>query len=303
MLSPIDRNRVWIFLGFAYGIAILTALVIYFTGGLANSLKLSATVTLAGILLPSAYMFAPALANIAARLITHEGWSDTMLRPRIRGNVRSYLAAWFYPAVATILGGLLFYLLFPRTLDLSLPYLRGLLELSPSPQAANANPWAVVAQQSAFAILLAPWINMLFAFGEEFGWRAYLLQKLLPLGQRKALLLMGLIWGVWHWPVIFMGYEYGFKYWGAPVVGPLLFLLFTFSLGVFLAWLTQRSASVWPAALGHGAVNATAGLMLLYYAKAQPNLLLGPAPIGIIGMLPFLAVALLIFFTPGAVKS
>ena len=31
----------------------------------------------------------------------------------------------------------------------------------------------------------------------------------MPLGARKTMLIMGVIWGVWHWPVIAMGYNYG----------------------------------------------------------------------------------------------
>lgn len=297
MQPVIDRKRILIFLAFAYGIAIVTALVIYATGGLDNSPLLMTNLTLAGALMATFYMFAPSIANIATRLITREGWSNTHLRPNFRRGWRYYLAAWFIPPLATILGGAIFYLLFPRTFDLTLPYVRNLLALSPN--AAGTNPWTVVAAQTAFALLLAPWINTLFAFGEEFGWRAYLLPKLLPLGQRKALLLMGVIWGVWHWPVIFMGYEYGMKYWGAPVVGPLLFIWFTFCVGAMLGWVAMRSDSVWPAALGHGAVNATPMLMLFFYA-GQPDLLVGPTAVGIIGALGYAVVALRIFFTPHA---
>ena len=55
----------------------------------------------------------------------------------------------------------------------------------------------------------------------------------MPLGWRKAMLLIGVIWGIWHWPVIFMGYEYGESYSGHPWLGPLLFIWITFCLGVF----------------------------------------------------------------------
>lgn len=297
MHATIDRKRIGIFLGFVYGIAIVTALVIYFTGGLANSPKLLPNVTLAVTLMATVYMFAPTIANIATRLITHEGWSNTLLHFNFRRGWRFYLAAWFLPALASIVGGMIFYLLFPGKFDLSLPYVRNLL--AQNPQAGAVNPWSVVVSQLTFAILLAPWINAILAFGEEFGWRAYLLQKLLPLGPRKAVLLMGAIWGVWHWPVIFMGYEYGTKYWGAPVVGPLLFVWFTFIAGTFLAWVALRSGSVWPAALGHGAINATPGLMI-FFLSGKPNLLLGPVTVGIIGSLGFAVLALVIFFSPHA---
>jgi membrane protease YdiL (CAAX protease family) len=139
-------------------------------------------------------------------------------------------------------------------------------------------------------------INGLATFGEEFGWRAYLQPKLLPLGERKAMLWMGLIWGVWHWPVILMGHNYGLDYPGAPLLGPLAMVWFTLILGIFLGWLTIKAGSVWPAVIGHGAINGMANLGLIF-SQGQPNPLLGPAPVGLIGGIGFAAVALVLWFT------
>jgi MFS family permease len=44
-------------------------------------------------------------------------------------------------------------------------------------------------------LLLGPIINIVFTMGEELGWRGFLLPKLLPIGQWKAILFSGLIWG------------------------------------------------------------------------------------------------------------
>jgi len=243
------------------------------------------------------FMFAPTIANIATRLITREGWSNTLLRLNIRRGWRFYLAAWFLPGLAAIVGGAIYYLLFPSRVDLSLSLVRS--QMAQNPQLSGMDPWPLMFNQVAFTILVIPWINMLTAIGEEFGWRAYLLQKFLPLGSRKAVLLMGAIWGVWHWPYIFMGYNYGLNYWGAPVVGMLLFVVITCILSTFLTWVTLRSGSVWPAAIGHGAVNATVYL-LTFLLIGKPDLLIGPVTMGIIGSLGYTVLALLIFFSPRA---
>ena len=104
------------------------------------------------------------------------------------------------------------------------------------------------------------------------------------MGRRAALALMGLIWGVWHWPVIFMGYEYGTNYPGWPWVGPLLFVWVAFGLGTLLGWLALRSNSVWPAAMGHAAMNAIAAVALMFLVPgAEPNPLVGPLPVGVLG--------------------
>lgn len=56
--------------------------------------------------------------------------------------------------------------------------------------------------------------------GEIKCWRAYLLPKLrMSLSDRAALIITGVIWGIWHLPVIVMGHNYGTDYWGYPWLG------------------------------------------------------------------------------------
>jgi membrane protease YdiL (CAAX protease family) len=292
MNSTIDRKRIYIFLAIAYGISIALALVIFLNGGLFSSYPM---LTPLAFVLLALLMFAPSVANIATRLITREGWSNTLLRPNFRRGWPFYLAAWFLPALATIVGGAIYYLLFPSRFDPSMTYSRGQGML---PAVGITDPWTVIITQTAFTILISL-IYIPLMFGEEFGWRAYLLQKLMPLGPRKAVLLVGVIHAIWHWPVIFMGYEYGFDYWGAPVVGPLLWVVIACFLGVFLAWVTVRSGSVWPASLGHSVINNSPWLMT-YFISGEPDRLIGPLPVGIIGSLGYAALALLIFFNTRA---
>jgi len=294
MNSTIDRKRIFIFVAITYGFSIVLALVIYLNGGI--FVKFPFVLTPLAMALMMLLMFSPAIANIATRLITREGWSNMLLRPNFRRGWPLYLAALFLPALATIVGGAVYYLLFPDRFDPSMTYGRETLGLVPV--AGNTDVWTFLITMTPFAIALSlPTLPL--PFGEEFGWRAYLLPKLLPLGARKAVLLVGAIWAVWHWPYVFMGYEYGFNYWGAPVVGPLLWLVICFFFSTFLTWVTLRSGSVWPAALGHGVINAVASLML-YFIRGEPESLIGPMPVGIIGSLGYAVLALLIFFHPRA---
>ena len=295
-----DTRRITIFLGLAFGIAWLTGLVIYLTGGLASTRRIGPGIPLALLLLAVPYMCAPAAAHVLTRLLTREGWKDLGLRPHFRPGWPYWLLGWIVPGLLTIMGGALFYLLFPRYFDPSLAVARQ--GLAVSPRLASLSPWAFVIFEAVGATLISPITNGLFTLGEEFGWRAYLLPKLMPLGWRKATLLLGVIWGVWHWPVIFMGYEYGSKYPGYPWVGPFLFIWIVFCFGVFLAWITLRGGSVWPAVIGHAAINGIAGLAVLA-RTGNPNPLLGPVPTGIIGAIGFEVLALVLFFSPlGKVK-
>src|SRR5262249_40903260 len=117
-------------------------------------------------------------------------------------------------------------------------------------------------------------------------WRGYLLPRLAPLGGGRAAILTGIVWGLWHAPII-VTKEYNYP--GHPWLGALAMVLFTTVLGVVFAWLRFRSGSVWPPALAHAALNAQAGFGLLVLTPS-PNSLIG-APTGLLGMAPIAALA------------
>jgi uncharacterized protein len=302
MINAIDKKRIIVFLVFAFGISWVTGLILYLTGGLENSPIYEIAggqVSLALILLPTFYMFGPAIANILTRWITREGKQNLLLQPNFdRGRWVHFLAAWVLPGVLTIIGMSLFFLVFPRYYDSGLNTLRQQMILA---GAGDVSPMMIVAVQTIQAILIAPLLNAIPTFGEEFGWRGYLQPKLMPLGGRKAVLLTGVIWGVWHWPVILMGYNYGFDYFGAPVLGLLAMVWFTIVTGTLFGWVTIKTDNVWPAVIGHGALNGIAALSLLFI-EGEPSTLLGPTPVGLIGGIGFTIVALIIFLLPNALK-
>ena len=303
MITGSNKKRLFIFLAFAFGISWATALVIYLTGGLDNSPTYTfagGEINLAIILLSSVYMFGPAIGNLVARIITKEGKSDLFLLPHF-DNKRGfcYLAAWFLPGLLTILGAILFFVQFPNYFDKSFSALKDLL--AASGQTGKINPWIIVVTQALQALIISPILNAIPTFGEEFGWRGYLQPKLMPLGGRKAVILTGLIWGVWHWPVIFMGYNYGKDYFGAPFLGPLVMVWFTLALSVIFGWLSIKAHSLWPAVIAHGALNGIASLGL-FFVKGSPDSLLGPAPVGIVGGIGLTITAALILLHPTALK-
>lgn len=298
MNANLDRKRILIFLALAFGIAWAGALVIYLTGGLEGS-------PFAYLILTVVYMGAPTFAHVLTRVITREGWGDLYLRPRLRREWPYWVVAWFAPGVLTIVGMVVFFVLFPQYYDTNLSVVKQLFETQAAmtgQPVQDINPWMFVISQTVMALLIAPLVNAFVTFGEEFGWRAYLQPKLLPLGGRAMMLAMGVIWGVWHWPVIAMGHNYGLNYPGAPWAGMLMMIWFTLMLGTLLGWLTLRAGSVWPAVIGHAAINGIASLGVLFVA-GQPNPLLGPLPVGLIGSVGFAVVMLALFVRPGAFES
>lgn len=297
MNKPIETKRIYIFLALAFGISWSIALYLFINGGLADSpILIEGTgITVALALIALGYMWAPAIANILTRAITKEGRKDTWLPLSFSGNRRFWALAWLLPAGLTLLGGALYYAFFPQHFDATLSSLSGLIQNAAS-QSGQALPFSIgtiALLQILQGVLLAPLINSFFTFGEEYGWRAYLQPKLMPLGYRKGLLLTGAIWGIWHVPIIAMGHNYGLDYPGYPWAGILAMTWFTMSVGVVFGWLTIQGKSVWPAVIGHAALNGIAGAAALFLApNSGANLLVGPLPIGIIGGLPWLVLAL-----------
>lgn len=298
-MNTLDRKRIGIFLAFAFGISWLAALVIYLTGGLANSAELipGTGITFAVVMMAAGYMWGPALANILTRLVTKEGSANLWLRPRLKQGWPYWLIAWVVPAVVVLAGGALYFALFPQQFDSNLTNLAEVMRSAGQPEVTGPMLWTIVVTQTLMAVLIAPLINGLFTFGEEFGWRAYLQQKLLPLGGRAAVLLLGVIWGIWHWPAIAMGHNYGLDYTGFPWLGMLMMVVFTTAAGTFLAWVTLRSGSVWPAVIGHAAINGIAALPALF-VQGEPNPLIGPLATGLVGAAGWIIIALVLLSRP-----
>jgi membrane protease YdiL (CAAX protease family) len=135
-------------------------------------------------------------------------------------------------------------------------------------QPLPVDPAVVVLAQIAAALTLAVPLNALFAFGEEFGWRGYLLPRLMQrLGPWPGVLAHGAIWGFWHAPLILL---LGYNYPGHPVAGVGLFTVTGVLGGVLMAWLQLASRSVVPPTIAHAAFNACAGLPFLLLRGVDP---------------------------------
>ena len=245
-------------------------------------------------------MYAP----FAAVLLAKGPLKDMGWHLRLRGKGKWILAAWFGSALLAALGAALYYLLFPAALDLSGAMLSAQLGEAGLQQmeAQGLSMKALLLIQLAQALSYAPLVNTFFALGEEVGWRGFLYPRLKErFGVAKGRLLGGLIWGVWHWPVMILaGYNYGTEYWGAPVLGPLVFCLGTVALGVLFDLLYEKTDCIWIPALAHGAFNAAGGLgMLVLNPAFADRTTLGPAPIGLIAGLPLFALGFLLIGKSG----
>lgn len=202
-------------------------------------------------------MWGPGVAALVATLAV-EKRPYKSLRLNTLGPKRNYLWAWLLPPILVIFSGLLTILLNTGQLDTEFTFMQQMLD-----QAGTQLPIStgmLVMIQVAQALLLGPLINIIFTMGEELGWRGFLLPRLLPLGQWKALLISGAIWGVWHAPAIAQGHNYP----DHPILGILLMTVFCVLFGIIIGWMYLNTRSPWMAALAHGSINAWAGLPYLF---------------------------------------
>ncbi|WP_373894207.1 CPBP family intramembrane glutamic endopeptidase [Virgibacillus sp. CBA3643] len=133
-------------------------------------------------------------------------------------------------------------------------------------------------------------INAILAFGEEIGWRGFLLREFRELGFWKASLLIGLLWGPWHAPLILFA---GHNYPSTPVFGVFMMTVLCMLLSPILCFITIKSRSIFPAAFFHGVINGSGSIGIMIVAGGNPELLNGLT--GLAGFIVLLAVNVIIF--------
>lgn len=273
-MQAMQQNRInWYGIGWYLGITFALTWVVM--GALiALGVRFDGQPVIYAQLVVAAVMWAPALgALIVRKWITREGFSDAGLR---LGSWKPYLATFVgVPAIVAAIY-LVTDALGLATSDWQMGGMRDLMLSMGTPEGEiPANLTLIIFLVSVF---VAPWINSVFAFGEEFGWTGYLMPRLLPLGKWKATLVYGVIWGLWHAPLILVGFNYP----GQPIAGLFFMCLVTIALGLFQVALWLRNGSVIQTAFFHGVINAQAyGIWRTVYADTHP--LLG----GIAGLVGF----------------
>ena len=268
-MAPKDRRAVLFFLSLTFG----------FTWSLNLFLLMSGGLNVGGLQIQ---MLIPAIcAMVTITLVTKERVRDFGIR---LARIKYYAWAFLIPIAVNGSAYLITHILGLARLDPSMPGLAPLLANAPIP-IEQLIPIVLVQ-----ALFLGPLTGLPFTFGEEFGWRAFLLSKLLPLGRGKAIVLHGVIWGLWHAPVIAMGHNYP----GYPTIGPVLMVISTIFLGTFLGWIYFASNSIVAPSLAHGAINQSASIFILFMVGLNP---LTGGVTGMPGLLSWGLVALVLWKT------
>lgn len=248
--------------------------------------------TLYPILMTSMFplaMWGPGIAAIIVTLfIARQPFSS--LRLKTLGPKRYYFWAWFLAPLMAVLTLAATVLLGTGEFDFNLTMLRYALAQSPQGQQLPSVE-ILLAIQLAFALTLAPFINLIFAMGEELGWRGFLLPQLMPLGEWKALLISGAIWGVWHAPATIL---HGHNFPNHPYLGVLVMTVGCMLLGVIFGWLYLKTKSPWAPALAHGAFNASGPAAIYFLRPEGLDMAIGGNPLGLAGWIPMALIILVL---------
>jgi hypothetical protein len=286
----LDRKGIASFLLITFGItyAIEAALALY-------GFRWEGVPPIVGQYIIAGVMWVPALATVlTVKFVTREGFGVTNLR---FGPLKPYLiSALVIPLAFAVIYGLTWLLGLGQP-DWQLSELMALMASSGADMSTAPSPANLLVTLFLTSLVVGPTINGLFGFGEEFGWRGYLLPKLMPLGKVKAYLLLGVIWGLWHAPLILMGFNYP----GYPLLGVLWFCGVTTALSIYLNEMTLRYKSSILAGSIHGAVNGQGyGIWRVLFPTVNP--LLGGMT-GLVGMAVFTLLGLWAARGKGAVEG
>ena len=286
----LETRRIWLFLLITFAMTYAWSIGLIWPRVLGRDMaSFTAEETIINTALTAMLMFFPAIGVLITRLITREGFKNAMLRLNLKGNVRYYLIGWFGPIVLTLLGAVLYFAVCPS--EFTLATYKAAMATAPLP------PVMMLVTQ-VLLLLMAPLLNLITCFGEEWGWRGYLLPKV---AQRMkflpTVLLTGFIWGIWHAPIIVAGHNYGMQYPGYPWWGIMAMCVFCIVVGTLFSYISLKAKSCWPAVFAHGALNGTASIGVLFLANPMDyDRFVGPVPTGIIGAAAYILVAVWIVY-------
>lgn len=264
------------FVGITYALSAALISAYYVSGGRWN--------TSSAFFITTLYMYIPLLGALVTHKLFSKEPTTTFLSASFSLN-KWFFLAWMLPFAISILA-LFFSLKMPGvefSRDLSGFFERYAKTMPPDQIEKLRMQMSRLPVHPALISLLQALIagftvNALVAFGEEAGWRGFLQNEFRALGFTKSSLLIGLIWGVWHAPIILMGHNYPEH----PVPGVFMMILLCLLLSPLFSYIRLKSGSTLAAAIVHGTFNATAGLPLLML-KGGHELLIGS--VGVAGML------------------
>lgn len=222
----------------------------------------------------SIYMFFPMITALVLQAIDKEKFNHTgLVNFKIRGP---WLVAWLLPVAMVFLCILVNGLMPGVELTYNAEQLINQYNIPEDQrdmvreQMGQLPAWLMAVSVVFSGLLAGITINAIAAFGEEYGWRNYLVHALKEKKFWPAALFIGVVWGIWHFPLILMGHNYP----NEPQWGVLMMVVMCILLGVIELYFVLKTKSMIVAAILHGTINAVSG-MTIYFTLGGNDFLNG----------------------------
>src|SRR5580704_1284718 len=208
------------------------------------------------MLMTTLLSYSPAIASLIARMSLGESIKDVSFRMQGEWTAKAMLIAWVWPVFC----GLGTY---------GIAWVAGLTRFAWTSVGSDYGTWgpenllglSIAGMPVLHGFELRLLASLLFSipaclqsFGEEVGWRGYLLTRLFDAKIPAPIFWNGLIWGLWHVP-FFLAWETGRNLPERRSISLFFFVAGTVALAYLLSYLRLRSGSIWPAVLGHASGN------------------------------------------------
>lgn len=250
--ETIPRKGVWLFMLIAFG----------WSWGLAGGAHLTGVEYGAAIAI--IYMMGPALAALTCALIYDRHRFFTALGLSSNPFNKWLLIAFLAPIFIVLLSHLITQFAGGRSmLSLGDAYNVEFNKAGIDPETLPISVEQLAWIQLASAPFVAAIVNtVLMMLTEEVGWRGWLWDRLIHMPFWHHALLVGVIWGVWHAPIVALGHNYP----EMPFWGPLIFTAWVILITPIIAFVRQAGGSMVHAAMFHGVLNGIAPITVIIMA-------------------------------------
>ncbi|OGU14283.1 MAG: hypothetical protein A2X61_16230 [Ignavibacteria bacterium GWB2_35_12] len=280
-MNPLKTKPVLFFLGFTFVVTYAIEFGLILAG-----FRIKGIPQVFGQYIVAVVMWVPALgAFLTVKFISKEPMS--VLRLKL-GKIKPYIILWLeIPLLVAIIYLISWQLGFVK-LDLEMKDFMKLLSSYGQDLDMPFPPIYMTLILFFVSLFISPWMNTFFALGEEIGWRGFLMPRLMSLGKTKAYLILGVIWGLWHLPLVIVGFNYP----DTPLLGIAMMCIFTTSIGFIMNDIVLKNESTLLAGWAHGLINSQ-GYGVWKLIMPQTNFIMGGIA-GVVGIIVWTLYGLII---------
>ena len=280
MIDPktITTKKFIIFMSIAFGVAMIPMII---AGIMLNN----------GKTLPFMFFFrvVAIFIPLIAVVISGAGFKKLGFKPK---KFKFIPLALVGPQILTWIGMAIYFAFNPDLFKISLESIFSQVPVELGFDVSSLSPTFIFVELAVLSLTAIPISQIIPSLGEEAGWRGVMYPFLKErLGVTAGRIVGGILWGVWHFPLVIIGgHFYGKE---NRFLGCFMICLALTVFGIFIDYLYEKSGSIIVASIAHSAMNA-AGLPLMLVSTGNANQLLGPSAFSLIPIIPVIIVSVII---------